>query len=70
MADTIVSNSPSSDSGAGWFFALVLIIILAVGGVVLYQRGFFNDGSRPADTTNIQVTVPNPVAPAQGGANQ
>ena len=69
MADTIVTNSPASDGGAGWFIALVLVIILAVGGAVLYQRGFFN-GERPADTTNIQVTVPNPVAPAQGGATQ
>jgi len=41
---------------------IVLIAVLAIG-VVMYQRGFFNNQSKPADTTNINITVPNPTAP-------
>ena len=40
---------------------IVLIAVLAIG-VVMYQRGFFNN-SKPADTTNINITVPNPTVP-------
>ncbi len=39
--------------------AFIILIAILAGGVVMYQRGFFN-GTAPADTTNINVTVPNP----------
>lgn len=38
---------------------LIALIILIAGGIVMYQRGFFN-GTTPADTTNINVTIPAP----------
>lgn len=65
MADTIVTNSPGTNDGsaAGLMVALVLLIVVAVGGIVLYQRGFFG-AAAPAGATNINVTVPNPYTPA------
>ncbi len=64
MADTIISNTPSArdDSGsAGWVVALIFVLVVSIGGVVLYQNGFF--GTVTPSTTNINVTVPNPVTP-------
>ena len=68
MADTIVTNSPgTSDSGAaGMVIALIALVVVVVGGIVMYQRGFFNM-SQPADTTNINVTIPTPTG---SGAKQ
>jgi hypothetical protein len=67
MADTIVTNSPDSGGGAaGWAVAVVILIAVIAGGVVLYQRGFFGN-QEPADTTNIEITVP---APTGGDTNQ
>lgn len=65
MADTIISNTPrsSDDSGsAGWVVALVIVLAVIIGGVVLYQNGFF--GTATPSTTNINVTVPDPTIPA------
>ncbi len=61
MADTIVTNSPGTNdsSAVGMVVAFIILIAILAGGVVMYQRGFFN-GTAPADTTNINVTVPNP----------
>lgn len=75
MADTIVTNSPgTNDSGAaGLVVALVIVIALIVGGIVLYQRGFFNGSApTPAGQTNINVTVPTPTSGsgAAGGTTQ
>ena len=62
MADTIVTNSPgTNDSGAGWVVALIIFVAVAVGGTILYQKGFFNNNApKPADTTNINIEVPTP----------
>ena len=64
MADTIVTNSPgTNDSSAiGMVMAFIVLIAVLAIGVVMYQRGFFNN-SKPADTTNINITVPNPTVP-------
>jgi len=65
MADTIISNIPSSadESGsAGWIVALVIVLAVIIGSVVLYQKGFF--GTATPSTTNINVTVPNPTTPS------
>ena len=66
MADTII-NTPDKNSGgdgaAGWIVALVIIIAAGVGGFVLYQNGAFNKAAPAAESTNINVTIPNPVAP-------
>ena len=77
MADTIVTNSPrdTSDSAAGWVIA---VIVLLVAGFLWYMfnAGYLNgNAARPAGTTNVNVSVPNPIqaapspAPATGGAN-
>ncbi len=62
MADTIVTNSPAGNdsASAGWVVALVIVIAIIVGGIVMYQRGFFKAG--PTDTTNINVTLPTPTS--------
>lgn len=67
-ADTIITNTPNpnnGDSSAGWMVALVIVLAIAVGGVVLYKKGFF-DRTPPADTTNINVTIPT----GQGTGNE
>ena len=70
MADTIVTNSPgTSDSGAaGMVIALIALVVVVVGGIVMYQRGFFNDTSKPGDT-NINVTIPNPTTDSGAKTN-
>ncbi|MES2135306.1 MAG: hypothetical protein V4449_03645 [Patescibacteria group bacterium] len=69
MADTIVNTPGNNNDGgsAGWVVALVVIIALVVGGIVLYQNGFFSGGEKTPGTTNINVTVPNPVTPNATG---
>ncbi len=70
MADTIITNTPrSSDDagGAGWLVALVLIFAVGFGGLVLYQQGFFNGNAE--DTTNINVSIPDPVTPTPAPTN-
>ena len=67
MADTIISNTPRSGDNSGnaaWIVTLVIVLAVIIGGVVLYQKGFFGTAnpSNPSDT-NINVTVPNPIAP-------
>lgn len=67
MADTIVTNTPgTSDSGAaGMVIALIVLVVVVVGGIVMYQRGFFNNGAAPAGT-NINVTIPTPTTGTTG----
>ena len=72
MADTIITNSPErerSDSGAGWVVALVIIIAVVVGGIVLYKRGVFR-ANTSSDTTNVNVTVPNPLNSSNSSGSQ
>lgn len=66
MADTIVTNSPGQgdSSAVGMVIAFIILIAVVVGGIVMYQRGFFN-GTAPADTTNINVTIPAPTGATQ-----
>ncbi len=63
MADTIITNSPerSSESSAGWFVALIIIIAVVAGGILLYKRGAFSRAPAPSNDTNINVTIPNPI---------
>ncbi|QQR65306.1 hypothetical protein IPH92_01855 [Candidatus Kaiserbacteria bacterium] len=63
MADTIISNIPGTndDASSGWIVALVIIFAIIIGSTVLYQRGFF--ATETGSTTNINVTVPDPVKP-------
>ncbi len=74
MADTIVNTpGPSNNDGssAGWFVAVIILLAVIAGGVYVYRNGI---GRAPApDTTNINVTVPNPLGGGDtsgGGAGQ
>ena len=65
MADTFISNTPGSnnDNGsAGWMVALFIVLVVVVGGIVMYQKGYFH--SAKDSTTNVNVTIPNPITPA------
>ncbi len=68
MADTVITNTPapSTDSSAGWVVAVLILIVVLAGGIFAYQRGMF--GGAKADTTNINVTVPNPLKADSGSA--
>ena len=74
MADTIITNTPAdrSDSGAaGWAVAVIILLVVVVGGFVWY-RYYRVPAAAPAGQTNINVTIPNPAtpAPAASGATQ
>ncbi|MDO8481681.1 MAG: hypothetical protein Q7S75_01190 [bacterium] len=59
MADTIVNVPDASGSGdAGWLVALVVILVVIVGGVMWYRYGYF--APTPSSGTNINVTIPAP----------
>ncbi len=63
MADTIVTGS--SDSGAGWAVAVIILLAVVVGGFVWFR---YHPASAPAAPgASVNVTIPNP---ASGGANQ
>lgn len=66
MADTIVNTpAPQSDSSAGWVVAIIILLAVIAGGVYAYRAGMFGSRAAP-DTTNINVTIPNPL-PSGGG---
>lgn len=70
MADTIITNTPrSSDDagGAGWLVAVVIILVVAIGGLILYQKGFFRGNGE--NTTNINVSIPESVTPTPAPTN-
>lgn len=70
MADTIVNTpAPRDDGGgaAGWFVAVIVLLGVIAGGIYVYRNGI---GRAPApDTTNINVTVPNPLDGGNAGGN-
>ena len=60
MADTIINTpSPQSENGnAGWAVAVIILVLIIVGGIVWY-RTYHSAAPAPAgDTTNVNVTVP------------
>ena len=62
VINTPPGNTGSGDGSAGLIVAVVLILVVLVGGVLLYQNGFFRSDA-PKDAI-INVTVPNPIMPA------
>ncbi len=60
MADTIVNTpAPSNDSGAaGWVVAIIILLAVIAGGYYVYRNGM---GRAAPGTTNINVSVPNPI---------
>ena len=70
MADTIITNTPGSADGSGTAGLVMVIILIAavlIGGTFVYKKGYFraNEGS----TTNINVTVPDPITPTPAPSN-
>jgi hypothetical protein len=54
----------TNGTGAGWFIAILLLIVLAVGGFYLYNSGALTDDN----DVNVTIDVPDeivPVAPEQ-----
>jgi hypothetical protein len=49
----------SNGSGAGWFIAILLLIVIAVGGLYLYNNGAF---ARSNDV-NVTIDVPDKIVP-------
>lgn len=70
MADTIITNTPgSTDSNgtAGLIMIVILIATLLIGGMYLYKKGYFSANND--STTNINVTVPNPLPKTPAPSN-
>ncbi len=68
MADTIVNTPATQESGAaGWVVALIILIAVIVGGFLWFR--YYGGSPAPAGDTNINVTIPNPIAPAATGGN-
>lgn len=62
MADTVITNTPtpSNDSSAGWMVAVLILIVIIGGSIYAYRKGMFGSRAAP-DTTNINLTIPNPI---------
>lgn len=58
MADTIISNTPQrgEESSVAWILAIVVAVVIAVLGFILFQNGVFQVGTPTTDTTNITIT--------------
>lgn len=53
----------TNGTGAGWFIAILLLIVLAVGGFYLYNSGAFTD----RNDVNVTIDVPDDIVPAAPG---
>lgn len=69
MAETVITNTPApqNDGSAGWMVAVLILIVVIGGGIYAYRSGMFGSRAAAPGTTNINVTVPNPLP---GGAEQ
>lgn len=66
MPDTIVTDR-GGDGGAGLVIGIILAIVLVIGGIWLFNNGFFNGNAGGGTQVTIEtpaVTVPAPAAPA------
>ncbi|MCI5074995.1 hypothetical protein [Oricola sp.] len=50
----------TNGTGAGWFIALVLLIVLAVGGLYLYNSGALSGGN----DVEVTIDVPDEIVPS------
>jgi ABC-type transporter Mla subunit MlaD len=62
MPDTIITER-SGNSGAGVVLGIVLVVALVLGGLWLYNNGFFNRGTA-APAVTVQVPAVQVEAPA------
>ncbi len=59
---TIVNNPGTGDSGsAGWVVAVVILVALVLIALFVWPGFAGNMGAPTADTTNVEVNIPNPV---------
>lgn len=66
MADTIVNTPSSNDSGAGWAVAIIILLVVIVGGFLWFRtRGVPAAPAQPG--ANINVTIPTPSAGGSAG---
>lgn len=49
-----------SSGGAGWFVAILLLIVLGVGGLYLYNSGVLTD----SNDVSVTIDVPDEIVPA------
>ena len=49
-----------SSGGAGWFVAILLLIVLGVGGLYLYNSGALTD----SNDVSVTIDVPDEIVPA------
>lgn len=67
MTETTIVNPPSNDTGAGWAVALVILIVVIVGGFFWYKT-YGIPAPAQNSGTNINVTIPTPGGNNNGGA--
>lgn len=66
MPDTIITDG-GGDGGAGLIIGIVLAVVLVIGGIWLFNNGFFNGAGNTGPQVTIEaptVNVPAPAAPA------
>ena len=66
MADTIITPQ-AQDNGSSVFTSVLLLVIvaaIAIGAVMLYRNGVFQQGSVQPDVTDINVNIPTPSVPS------
>jgi hypothetical protein len=62
MADVQIQQTPATGSGSGWVWGLVVLILLAVIGWLV-----FGGGLHRTTTTKIDINTPGASAPAPSG---
>ncbi len=69
MADTVITNTPQpqADNTTGWVVAVIILLAVIGGGIYAYRTGMLGGRTAP-DSTNINVTIPNPL-PSGGEEN-
>lgn len=59
MSDTHITNTnPPNGNSIGWALTFILVLIVFIGGVVMYQKGFFNKPTPEKEEASINVTIP------------
>lgn len=71
MADRIITTG-SGDGGAGVVIGIVLAVALVIGGIWMFNSGYFNGTAGGGSQVTIEaptIQVPAPAAPAAPATN-